>query len=104
MNHPMNNSTQQCVEWPHYSTHMHSKLSESLLLEKWCDVTLACDDGRTLRAHRVLLCAGSQYFERILPPASVASDIYVVIKDCPFDDVAHLVRFLYSGAVNVTEV
>lgn len=72
--------------------------------EKWCDVTLACDDGRTMRAHRIILCAGSRYLGRVLSPVAAGTEAFVVLKDCSYADIRLVVQFMYSGAIEVAEV
>lgn len=94
----------QCIEWPQHLLRMQSKFVELLQQQKWCDVTLACDDGRTLRAHRIILCAASVYLERVLSPVSTTCDAYVILKQCPYTDIELILRFLYGGVIEVAEV
>lgn len=100
----MNKPKCQCVRWPQHSRHMQTKFADLWSQEKWCDVTVACDDGQTIRAHRIILCAGSQYLERVLSPVSANTEAYVILHDCSYEDVRLIVQFMYSGMINVAEV
>lgn len=77
--------------------------SQLLDRECFCDVTLACE-GRTLRAHRVVLCACSTYFDSILTSGNSDKETIVIMKDCRFDDVKCLIDFMYKGEINVEHV
>lgn len=74
----------------------------SQLLDRgcFCDVTLACE-GRTIRAHRVVLCACSTYFDQLLTNCSTEKDPIIIMRDAKFDDVKCLIEFMYKGEINV---
>lgn len=77
----------------------------SQLLDRgcFCDVTLACE-GQTLKAHRVVLCACSTYFDSILTNGCSDKDPIVIMKDCKFADIKCLIEFMYKGEINVEHV
>lgn len=102
----MDKSLSNHLHWPDYQQHLQSQFKQLHKQMKWCDVTLACDDGRTLRGHRMMLCAGSQYLDRVLSSSTTMApcETYVILKDCPFDDIRLVVEFLYCGLVDVSVV
>lgn len=73
----------------------------SQLLERqaYCDVTLACE-GKTLRAHKVVLSACSTYFDTILSQYE-EKDPIVIMRDVKFSDIKVLVEFMYKGEINI---
>lgn len=77
--------------------------SQLLDREAFCDVTLACE-GQTLRAHRVVLCACSTFFDSILTNRYTDKDPIVIMKDCKFEDIRCLIEFMYKGEINVEHV
>lgn len=74
----------------------------SQLLDRgcFCDVTLACE-GQIIRAHRVVLCACSTYFDTMLTNYSAEKDTIIIMKDAKFSDVKYLIEFMYKGEINV---
>lgn len=72
--------------------------------ERFCDVTLACEGGRTIRAHRVVLSANSRYFDNVLTNANLDRDTVFIMKDCNYDDVKLIIDFIYNGEINVEQV
>lgn len=71
---------------------------------RFCDVTLACEGGQTLKAHRSVLGACSGYFNSVLSDATSGKDTLVIIKDSKFVDIQLLLTFMYTGVVSVDEV
>lgn len=45
---------QYCLRWKYHHSNLQAMFSQLLERESYCDVTLACE-GKTLRAHKVLL-------------------------------------------------
>ena len=85
----------------------HSRLVSALdgLWETgdFVDVTLACE-GQCLKAHRLVLSMGSEYFKSILRDCDVRSQHPVVFfRDISFSDLKCVVDFLYTGTVTVKE-
>lgn len=76
--------------------------SQLLEREAFCDVTLACE-GRTIKAHKIVLSACSTYFETILSQYE-EKDPILIMKDVKFVDIKCLVEFMYKGEINVDHV
>ena len=57
-------SDQFCLKWNNYQSNIVVALGNLKLDEDFVDVTLACE-GRTIKAHRVVLSACSSYFKHI---------------------------------------
>ncbi|XP_022227467.2 protein bric-a-brac 1-like [Drosophila obscura] len=74
----------------------------SQLLDRgcFCDVTLACE-GQMIRAHRVVLCACSTFFDSVLTSCASERDPIIIMKDVTFAEVKCLIEFMYKGEINV---
>lgn len=94
---------QYCLRWKYHHSNLQTMFSQLLDREAFCDVTLACE-GQTLRAHRVVLCACSTFFDSILTNRYTDKDPIVIMKDCKFDDIRCLIEFMYKGEINVEHV
>ena len=67
-----------CLRWNNYQSSITSAFESLRDQDDFVDVTLACD-GRSLKAHRVVLSACSSYFRELLkvypPPNPVVFKI-----------------------------
>ena len=54
------------LTWQTYSDHLRGMMQEMMTSEDFADVTLVCDDKKTVRAHKNILSACSTVFKDIL--------------------------------------
>lgn len=66
------------------------------------DVTLSAE-GRTVRAHRVVLSACSSFFSELFRTLDPPFHPVIVIPGATFGSIVALLTFMYSGEVNVFE-
>lgn len=66
------------------------------------DVTLSAE-GRTVRAHRVVLSACSSFFSELFRTMDAPYHPVIVLPGTSFGAVVALLTFMYSGEVNVFE-
>ncbi|XP_063228317.1 broad-complex core protein isoforms 1/2/3/4/5-like isoform X5 [Bacillus rossius redtenbacheri] len=88
-----------CLRWNNYQSSITSAFENLRDDEDFVDVTLACD-GRSLKAHRVVLSACSPYFRELLKSTPCKHPV-IVLQDVAFADLHALVEFIYHGEVNV---
>ncbi|XP_064121450.1 modifier of mdg4-like isoform X1 [Macrobrachium nipponense] len=91
-----------CLRWNNHTTNLLGTLGHILSSEQHTDVTLCCQ-GEVWRLHKLVLCASSSHFEKLLgalPPGQPP----IVVLDGPHpQDVASLIQFIYHGEVNVDQ-
>ncbi|XP_054263925.1 uncharacterized protein LOC128987196 isoform X2 [Macrosteles quadrilineatus] len=95
----MDTPQQYCLRWKYHHSNLQVMFSQLLERESFCDVTLACE-GKTLRAHKMMLSACSTYFDAIFSQHEENNPI-VILKDVRFADIKALVEFMYKGEINV---
>ncbi|XP_045772485.1 broad-complex core protein isoform X1 [Maniola jurtina] len=88
-----------CLRWNNYQSSITSAFENLRDDEDFVDVTLACD-GKSLKAHRVVLSACSPYFRELLKSTPCKHPV-IVLQDVAFTDLNALVEFIYHGEVNV---
>lgn len=93
---------QYCLRWRYHHSNLQTMFSQLLEREAFCDVTLACE-GRTIKAHKIVLSACSTYFETILSEYE-EKDPILIMKDVKYVDIKCLVEFMYKGEINVDHV
>ena len=58
------------------------------------DVTLACEDGQQVEAHKVILAASSPFFQKLLGRNKHPHTL-IYMRGVKFDDLLAIVDFLY---------
>ena len=61
------------------------------------DVTLVCEDARTLKAHRIVLSAVSPIL-KILFQGDATQDSVIFLNGFKYADIEHLLNFIYLGS------
>ncbi|XP_063991942.1 broad-complex core protein isoforms 1/2/3/4/5-like isoform X2 [Diachasmimorpha longicaudata] len=100
-NYPVGNRQQFCVSWNSHQSNMHSAFPKLLSSEQFVDVTLACDGG-SIKCHKVVLSACSDYLERLLLEIPCTHPI-IFLRDMRMWELQALVEFMYRGEVYVEE-
>ncbi|XP_055845866.1 broad-complex core protein isoform X4 [Episyrphus balteatus] len=95
----MDDTQHFCLRWNNYQSSITSAFENLRDDEDFVDVTLACD-GRSIKAHRVVLSACSPYFRELLKSTPCKHPV-IVLQDVNFLDLHSLVEFIYHGEVNV---
>uniref|UniRef100_A0A0K8T2U7 Protein bric-a-brac 2 n=2 Tax=Lygus hesperus TaxID=30085 RepID=A0A0K8T2U7_LYGHE len=97
----MNSEAQQfCLRWHNYSTSLLASLPRLLDWDDLTDVTLYAG-GLSVKAHRIVLSACSQYFKAIFKELGPTQHPVIVVPGADFTDLSALVTFMYSGEVTV---
>ena len=90
-----------CLKWNNYLDVFHGAFLSLLNSEYFTDVTLSCD-SQSVKCHRLVLSSCSSYFETLLLGISHPHPI-IILKDVKFQDLIALVKFMYTGEVNVPQ-
>ncbi|XP_045503855.1 zinc finger and BTB domain-containing protein 14-like isoform X1 [Colias croceus] len=85
------------LRWHNHQGSIIGALSRMLNTGALSDVTLNAN-GVSLRAHRLVLAACSQYFAQIFKEVDDTNTV-VVIVDCEPSDLRQLLTFMYTGEV-----
>ena len=68
--------------------------------KEFADVTLACEDGQQMEAHKIVLSSSSTVFEKILQKNKHPHPL-IYFKGFHLQDLASILDFLYFGKANV---
>lgn len=93
-------SEHYCLRWNNHQSNLLGVFSQLLRDESLVDVTLACSEGHSIRAHKVVLSACSSYFQTLFVDHPSRHPI-VILKDVRFSELRTLIEFMYKGEVNV---
>ena len=59
-------SEKLCLQWNGFKENINSAFGRLRCDKEFTDVTLACEDGQQMEAHKVILVSSSPFFEKIL--------------------------------------
>lgn len=99
----MGSTTQKySLKWNDFTVNVASTFRDLHSRHDFVDVTLACADGSTLEAHKVILSSVSSYFRDILKTTPCKHPI-IILKDTGREEASAMLEFAYTGEVNVAQ-
>ena len=69
----------------------------------FCDVTLACEDGQQVEAHKLILSTASPFFEKVLRRNNQHPRPLIFMRGVKSEDLSAIVDFLYFGETSVAQ-
>ena len=69
---------------------------------EFADVTLACEDGQQVEAHKVILAASSPFFKEILKRNKHPNPL-IYMRGLKSEDLLAIIDFLYFGEANFSK-
>ena len=96
----MNTDEKLCLQWHEFRENVSSAFGDLRQDQKFADVTLACEDGQQVEAHKVVLIAPSPFFLNLLKKNKHPHPI-VFMRGLKYEDLVSMVDFLYIGEANV---
>ena len=91
-----------CLQWNDYQENTKSALGNLRQDKDFNDVTLVCEDGQQVEAHKVILAASSPFFQKLLG-RNKHSHPLVYMRGVKIDDLIAIVDFLYCGEANIAQ-
>ena len=91
-----------CLQWNEFNENTSSAFRDLRDDKEFTDVTLACEDGQQVEAHKVVLIASSPFFLNLLKKNKHPHPL-VFMRGVKYEDLVSMVDFLYSGEANVCQ-
>ena len=98
----MNNAETFSLKWNEFEDNILGAWSSLRQEQEYCDVTLACDDGSLIEAHKMILSAGSPLFRDILKKSKHPSP-FIYLKGINKAILNNVLDFLYNGQANIPQ-
>ena len=80
--------------WHSYSDHLKEMMHFMKTDDTFTDVTLVSDDGRKVRAHKVVLGASSPVMKKTLTNADTST---IDLEGMAFEEINSILQFIYLG-------
>ena len=93
-------SEKLCLQWNDFKENAISAFRSLREEKEFADVTLACEDGKQIEVHKVILASSSPFFQNILSKNKHSHPL-VYMRGVKSDDLMAIVDFLYCGEANV---
>ena len=93
-------SEKLCLQWNDFKENAIGAFANLREDADFADVTLACEDGKQVEAHKVVLASSSPFFQNLLRRTRHAHPL-IYMRGVKSDDLLAIVDFLYCGAANV---
>ena len=93
-------SEQLCLRWNDFKDIKDSAFVSLRNDVHFADVTLACEDGHQVKAHKVILATASPFFQNILKKNQHPHPL-IYMRALKSGDLGAIVDFLYNGEVDI---
>ena len=98
--HSVTMSEKLCLQWNDFKENANSAFGRLRDDRDFVDVTLACEDGQQIEAHKVILAASSPFFETILQRNKHPHPL-IYLGGFKSEDLMAILDFLYFGEAKV---
>ena len=95
-------SEKLCLQWNDFKENVNSAFGRLRGDKEFTDVTLACEDGQQVEAHKVILAASSPFFQNLLKRNKHPHPL-IFMRGAKSEDLSAILDFLYSGEANVNQ-
>ena len=93
-------SEKLCLKWDDFQENIFLAFGSFRKDNEFADVTLACEDGEQIEAHKVILAASSPFFEKLLRKNKHPNPL-IYMRGMKSKDLVAIVDFLYCGEATV---
>ena len=85
------------LTWHTYTDHLREMMHNMMTSKDFADVTLVCDDKKTIRAHRNILSACSPVFKDILQMSTQSNHPVIYLRGMQSSEIESILQFMYFG-------
>ena len=93
-------SEKLCLQWNNFKDNVKTAFGNLREDFDFCDVTLACEDGQQVKAHKVILASSSPFFQNILKKKQHPHPL-IYMRGLKPEVLVAIVDFLYCGEADV---
>ena len=93
-------SEKLCLRWNDFQENVNTAFQSLREDNEFADVTLACEDGQQIQAHKVILASCSPLFKNLLQRSKHPHPL-IYLRGIKSQDLVAIVDFLYCGEANV---
>ena len=91
-----------CLQWNDFKEKANALFENLREDHDFTDVTLACEDGKLVEAHKVILAAASPFFKTLLTKHKHPHPL-IFMRGVNSENLSAIVDFLYRGEANILQ-
>ena len=88
------------LQWNDFGDNVKAAFGQHRDNTEFADVTLACEDGQQVEAHKIILASSSPFFKDILSRNKHPHPL-IYMKGAQSEDLMAIMDFVYFGEANV---
>ena len=96
----MSGSEKLCLQWNDYRESIVASFGALKVDKDLIDVTLVCEDGQQVEAHKMVLASSSPFFMNLLKNTKHARPL-IYMRGLKTNDLTTILNFLYVGEANI---
>ena len=89
-----------CFQFADFKDNINASFESLRKNDDFADVTLACEDGQQIEAHKVILAASSTFFENLLRKNRHVHPL-IYLRGVTLNNLVAIVDFLYFGETSI---
>ena len=89
------------LSWHTYPDHLRGMMQEMMTSDDFTDVTLVCDDKKTIKAHKSILSACSPVFKDIFQMETQNNHPVIYLRGIQYPEIESILHFMYLGEANI---
>ena len=98
----MTNSEKLCLQWNDFKQNISASFGDLRGDKEFTDVTLACEDGQQVEAHKVILAASSPFFQNLFGKTKHGHPL-IYMRGVKSTEMVAIIDFIYCGETNVLQ-
>ena len=98
----MFNSEKLCLQWNNFKENISASFADLRGDKEFTDVTLACEDGQQIDAHKVILASSSPFFSELLRKNRHPHPL-IYMRSLRSEVLIAIVDFLYFGEAKISQ-
>ena len=95
-------SEKLCLQWNDFQDNIKIAFGNLREDNDFADVTLACEDGQQVEAHKVILAASSPFFQNLLKTNQHPHPL-IFMRNVSFENLGAIIDYLYLGEASLLE-
>ena len=90
------------LTWHTYTDHLKDMMKDLMENSNFADVSLICEDRKTIRAHKNILSSSSPIFKDILE-GDASNNCNIYLRDVNYSEMLSILQFIYLGEASFHE-
>ena len=91
------------LKWKDFKENIKSAFGNLREENNFSDVTLVCEDGQKVEAHKVILAASSPFFQMLLETVKHTTYLLIFMRKVKYEDLMAIIDFIYVGEASVLQ-